>query len=83
MITHKPDHEYPWWVEIANQLEWHSHYDIIDWGVNMWGFDSWCVTWKGALSGSPSRSHKLFSTYFFKNYDDAIIFSITWCGDVD
>ena len=82
MIIHKQNHEFPWWVEVDNNLEWIYHHDIIDWGVKIWGFDNWCKNWKSALSGSPSRSHYLFSTYVFKNYDDALLFAITWCGNV-
>ena len=70
---------YKWAVDIDRDIEHSRWTEVVDWCINTFGPDSNCNTWRQALAGSPSIYELHFSTYLFKNYDDAILFSLAWC----
>jgi len=65
-------------VTIDNYFEWQNHQEISAWCRERFGSDNHCITWRHALSGSPSRAHPEFSTWLFMEEGDAVLFRLTW-----
>jgi hypothetical protein len=74
-----PDRDdFPIRVTIDNHLEWQNHYEISAWCSDNFGGDNHCLTWRHALSGSPSRADPEFSTWLFMHEEDAVLFKMRW-----
>ena len=56
------------------QLHWHLH----TWCSLNFGRANYCVTWRPALSGSPSLDHPLAATWCFQHLADAVLFKLMW-----
>jgi hypothetical protein len=72
------DFEYPYRVVLDTYFEWENHQQVVSWLCETFGSDNNCVTWRPALSGTPSTAHPLFSTYMFVHEEDAALFALRW-----
>ena len=70
--------DFPHRVEIDNRSEWLHHHEMSRWCMDNLGWEGHCLTWRHALSGSPSRADPLFSTWLFMREEDAVLFRMVW-----
>jgi len=82
-ISYPDTDAFPYRIKIGNHIDWTSHYDIQKWCKNQFGDDNHCVTWRHALSGSPSRLDPEFSTWLFANEEDAVLFKMVWQDEIN
>jgi hypothetical protein len=70
--------DFPFRVTIDNHVEWEKHWEISAWCRDRFGDETHCITWRHALSGSPSRADPEFSTWLFMLEEDAVMFRLVW-----